>query len=134
MAIVNPAHIKPYAEILPEQRQLAEDLIFNRHEEALSQLVTYFENVEDSGDDQERGKIDLDRLSPEERLHWRILHRHKTGVEADIHEILARDPHRLKAETAVAILNDTLLPAMKDVGDKFGSGELILPLCCKALR
>ena len=127
MAIVNPAHIKPYAEILPEQRQLAEDLIFNRHEEALSQLVTYFENVEDSGDDQERGKIDLDRLSPEERLHWRILHRHKTGVEADIHEILARDPHRLKAETAVAILNDTLLPAMKDVGDKFGSGELILP-------
>ena len=90
MAIVNPAHIKPYAEILPEQRWL-KDLIFNRHEEALSQLVTYFENVEDSGDDQERGKSS-GQLSPEERLHWRILHRHKTGVEADIHEILARDP------------------------------------------
>jgi 5-methyltetrahydrofolate--homocysteine methyltransferase len=25
------------------------------------------------------------------------------------------------------ILNEVLLPAMKDVGDKFGAGELILP-------
>ena len=28
---------------------------------------------------------------------------------------------------AVALLNETLLPAMKEVGDKFGAGELILP-------
>ena len=27
----------------------------------------------------------------------------------------------------MAVLNDVLLPAMKDVGDRFGSGELILP-------
>ncbi len=31
------------------------------------------------------------------------------------------------AQTAVQILNTILLPAMKEVGDKFGSGELILP-------
>ena len=30
-------------------------------------------------------------------------------------------------EVAVNILNNTLLPAMKEVGDKFGAGELILP-------
>ena len=28
---------------------------------------------------------------------------------------------------AVWVLNNVLLPAMKDVGDKFGAGELILP-------
>jgi 5-methyltetrahydrofolate--homocysteine methyltransferase len=28
MAIVNPAHITPYAEISAEERELAEDLIF----------------------------------------------------------------------------------------------------------
>ena len=28
---------------------------------------------------------------------------------------------------AVDVLNTVLLPAMKDVGDKFGAGELILP-------
>ena len=32
-----------------------------------------------------------------------------------------------KSQQAVEILNNVLLPAMKEVGDKFGSGELILP-------
>jgi 5-methyltetrahydrofolate--homocysteine methyltransferase len=127
MAIVNPAHIKPYAEILPEERQLAEDLILNRDEDALSKLIGYFETVEDTGDAQDSGAINLSELTPEERLHWRILHRHKADVEADIDEILTRDPQVLKSVTAVTILNDVLLPAMKDVGDKFGAGELILP-------
>ncbi|MEK7441159.1 MAG: vitamin B12 dependent-methionine synthase activation domain-containing protein, partial [Chloroflexota bacterium] len=35
------------------------------------------------------------------------------------------NPHTSKA--AVWILNNVLLPAMKEVGDKFGAGELILP-------
>jgi 5-methyltetrahydrofolate--homocysteine methyltransferase len=30
-------------------------------------------------------------------------------------------------QSPVAVLNNVLLPAMKDVGDKFGAGELILP-------
>jgi 5-methyltetrahydrofolate--homocysteine methyltransferase len=33
----------------------------------------------------------------------------------------------LTRHSAVEVLNTVLLPAMKDVGDKFGSGELILP-------
>ncbi len=33
----------------------------------------------------------------------------------------------LNHETAVTLLNTVLLPAMKEVGDKFGAGELILP-------
>jgi 5-methyltetrahydrofolate--homocysteine methyltransferase len=127
MAIVNPAHIKPYAEIPEEERKLAEDLIFNRDEDALARLITYFENVEDSGEDSKAGQLDLTELSPEERLHWRILHRHKADVETDIDLILNRDVDRPRGETAVEILNTVLLPAMKDVGDKFGAGELILP-------
>jgi 5-methyltetrahydrofolate--homocysteine methyltransferase len=127
MAIVNPAHIKPYAEIPQEERQLAEDLIFNRREDALEKLIDYFENVTDSGQDEGQNQADLDAMSPEERLHWRILHRHKANVEADIDALLQRDPDRPTSETAVEILNTVLLPAMKDVGDKFGAGELILP-------
>src|SRR5690606_17464756 len=33
----------------------------------------------------------------------------------------------LTRQDAVGVLNNVLLPAMKEVGDKFGSGELILP-------
>ncbi|MFW5713780.1 MAG: methionine synthase [Brevefilum sp.] len=127
MAIVHPPHIKPYAEIPEEERKLAEDLIFNKHEDALADLIAYFENVEDPGEEVSAGTVDLEAMTPEERLHWRILHRHKDGVEADIDAILARESDRSQSITAVEILNNALLPAMKDVGDKFGAGELILP-------
>ena len=33
---------------------------------------------------------------------------------------------------AIQTLNEDLLPAMKEVGDKFGSGELILPFVLKS--
>ncbi|MEJ2706529.1 MAG: methionine synthase [Anaerolineales bacterium] len=126
MAIVNPAHITPYAEIPAEERRLAEDLIFNRHPDALQHFIEYFQNVVPEEDGQ--GKADATQdMTPEERLHWRILHRHKEGVESDIDEILAKNGRVSKHETAVKILNTVLLPAMKEVGDKFGAGELILP-------
>ena len=42
MAIVNPAQITPYAEIPAEERELAEDLIFNRRPDALQRLIEHF--------------------------------------------------------------------------------------------
>ncbi len=39
MAIVNPKFIKPYAEIPEEQRDLANDLIFNRRDDALARYI-----------------------------------------------------------------------------------------------
>ncbi len=127
MAIVNAAHIKPYAEIPDQERKLAEDLILNKREDALENLIAYFETVEDASEEDQGRLWNLDTMTPEERLHWRILHRHKADVEADIDEILGRHADTLKSKMAVKILNEVLLPAMKDVGDKFGAGELILP-------
>jgi len=127
MAIVNPAHIKPYAEIPEEERQLAENLIFNKAPDALTDLIAYFETVEETGEDEGRDQQDLAAMTPEERLHWRILHRHKADVQTDIDLILESTEGQPKSVTAVSILNEVLLPAMKDVGDKFGAGELILP-------
>ena len=127
MAIVNPAHITPYAEISNELRELCEDLIFNRREDALQRFIEHFETIDydeaagDSASDPLEGK------SPQECLHWRILHRRKEGVEADIDQILAQNEDVPQNEAAVEILNSVLLPAMKEVGDKFGAGELILP-------
>ncbi len=124
MAIVNPAHITPYAEITKAERQLAEDLIFNRHPEALQRLIEHFESVTVS----EQTSVDPTAdMPPQERIHWCILHRHKDGVQTDIDEILADFSAEDKTQGAVEILNTVLLPAMKEVGDRFGAGELILP-------
>ena len=59
-------------------------------------------------------------MEPEEALHWQILHRKKDGVE----DWIDRSVEKIGA---VPTLNKVLLPAMKEVGDKFGAGELILP-------
>jgi 5-methyltetrahydrofolate--homocysteine methyltransferase len=127
MAIVNPAHITPYAEIPLEERKLSEDLIFNRHPDALPRFIEYFEKTAGDSTAREPAADPTRGMSPQERLHWRILHRHKEGVEADIDEILSANGYKSQHEAAIIILNEVLLPAMKEVGDRFGSGELILP-------
>ncbi len=119
MAIVNPKHIKPYAEIPDEQRQLANDLIFNRHIDALPKFIQYFEENQIA---LESGAVadPTEGMTAEQALHWHIVHRKKDRVEELIDKSLTR-------QSAVGVLNNVLLPAMKEVGDKFGSGELILP-------
>ncbi|MEA4813271.1 MAG: methionine synthase [Anaerolineaceae bacterium] len=127
MAIVNAAQIKPYAEIAQEQRDLVEALIFNTNEHALADLITYFD-THASQEDSAAFKVNpFEGLDAAERLKKRIITRHKQGVESDIDELLALEPHRPIGEKAVGILNQVLLPAMKEVGDRFGAGELILP-------
>jgi len=125
MAIVNPAHITPYADIPENERQLAENLIFNRQPDALHAYIAYFDKIDPKALDESRNPTA--GMSPEERLHWRIVHRHKNGIEADIDELIARKEFPTDHESAIHILNNILLPAMKEVGDKFGTGELILP-------
>jgi 5-methyltetrahydrofolate--homocysteine methyltransferase len=125
MAIVNPAHVTAYPDIPQEEKDLAEDLIFNRRPDALQRYIEYYEKVTPT---EQTGASDPTKdMTPEQRLHWKIVHRHKEGVEADIDEIIQRGDFPTNHETAVHTLNNVLLPAMKEVGDKFGAGELILP-------
>ncbi len=128
MAIVNPAHIKPYAEIPAEERELAEDLIFNRRPDALQRYIASFEG---KTEDTSTQKADPTAgMSVAQRLHFRIVARYKDGIEADVDEIIKETASvngTSNHEAAVSVLNTILLPAMKEVGDKFGAGELILP-------
>ncbi len=134
MAIINPAHVTAYADIPADEKELAEDLIFNRRPDALQRYIEFYEKVTPT--EQAAASDPTSGMTPEQRLHWSIVHRHKEGVEADIDEIIARETSevsktsevlRTRHEVAVHTLNNVLLPAMKEVGDKFGAGELILP-------
>ncbi len=118
LAMVNPNHITPYGEIGETERRLADDLVFNRREDALELFINHFEA---KGAEPEDEKADPTAgMEPEEALHYHILRRKKEGVE----EWIDRSVDKIGA---VPTLNDVLLPAMKEVGDLFGSGELILP-------
>jgi 5-methyltetrahydrofolate--homocysteine methyltransferase len=116
--MVNPNHITPYSEISDEERELADDLVFNRREDALEKFIAHFES---KGEEEAQTTANpTEGMEPEEALHFHILRRRKEGVEDWIDA-------SVKKIGAVPTLNEVLLPAMKEVGDKFGAGELILP-------
>jgi 5-methyltetrahydrofolate--homocysteine methyltransferase len=118
LAMVNPNHITPYGEIPELERELADDLVFNRHDDALERFIAHFESKRP--EEASEAEDPTATMEPEEALHFHILRRKKDGVE----DWIDRSVEKIGA---VPTLNDVLLPAMKEVGDKFGAGELILP-------
>ena len=120
-AIINPTHVVPYGEIDPQTRRLAEELVFNSAPDALTRFIAHFDGDAGSGATGLPETADpFEGMTTLERIHAQILHRRKDGIEEQI-DLALRDLD------AVSVLNTVLLPAMKDVGDRFGSGELILP-------
>ena len=149
-AIVNAKEIIPYGEIDIKEKKLAEDLIFNTHPDALSDLISHFENVGTKSTTVSK-KVDVDPTwPPGKRANFRIVNRLKDGIQNDVVSaiadklgktdliknndgILSLDlAKEVTHPSAIKTLNEDLLPAMKEVGDKFGSGELILPFVLKS--
>ncbi len=148
--IVNAKEIIPYGEIDEKERKLTEDLIFNTHPNALSELISYFEKT-DSKSGTSVQKVDVDpSWPPGKRAYFRILNRLKNGIQNDVVSAIAEKlgknelikendgilsldaPQEITHDGAIRTLNEDLLPAMKEVGDKFGAGELILPFVLKS--
>ena len=149
-AIVNVKEIIPYGEIDEKEKKLAEDLIFNANPNALSDLIVYFENTGPQNGATSK-KVDVDpSWSAGKRANFRIVNRLKDGIQNDVVSAIAEKlgndqkmqdlkgilsldlPKEETHDGAIKTLNEDLLPAMKEVGDKFGAGELILPFVLKS--
>src|SRR5574338_916520 len=147
--IINPKDVIPYTEIDDKEKKLAEDLIFNKHPNALADYIAYFENTKETI--QTTKKVDVDPTWPAgKRANFRIVNRLRDGIENDVVSAIADKittkfslvekngrleidaPRDMTHQAAIVTLNEDLLPAMKEVGDKFGSGELILPFVLKS--
>ena len=149
-AIVNAKEIIPYGELDPKEKKLAEDLIFNTQPNALSDLISYFEKTGSQSGTVSK-KVDVDPSWPAgKRANFRIINRLKDGIQNDVVSAIADKigknelikningslsldaPQVVTHEGAIKTLNEDLLPAMKEVGDKFGAGDLILPFVLKS--
>ena len=113
-AIIDPSKVIPLGKIDPELRNAALDLIENRRFDALQRLTGLFNAAVSVNEER------TDDLSGEERLRRAVIDGDKTALEQAVEDLLPQMP----AET---ILNDLLLEAMKEVGDLFGKGEMLLP-------
>jgi len=148
-AIVNSKEIVPYGEIDGGERRLAEDLIFNARPGALQDLIAHFEKA----GPQASGPAKEAQVDPSwpagRRANFRVINRLKDGIENDVVSAIAEkisrpgsvtgkeslvlnEPKEATHAGAIATLNEDLLPAMKEVGDRFGAGELILPFVLKS--
>ena len=150
IVIINARDIIPFTEIDKQQKKLVEDLIFNKHPNALAELVAYFEGAKAVASGPTK-RIDVDpSWEAGKRCYFRIVNRLKEGIQDDVVQAIAdrtdgkgkiikenghsvlHVPKEAAHEAAVQTLNEVLLPAMKEVGDKFGAGELILPFVLKS--
>jgi 5-methyltetrahydrofolate--homocysteine methyltransferase len=83
-AIVNPAHIRPYAEISAAEREMADDLVFNKRADALQRFIEYYDAGREGRSNRRhdaRAEDPLDDSAPEERGHRGAARRRRRACE-----------------------------------------------------
>ncbi len=114
-AIVDAAKVLPYAAISEEDRKVCMDLLYNSDADALMRFIEHFEQAVDSTDDNQGEAVLL-----EEALRQKVLKGDKDGLEDLLTSLRGR-------WQPLNIINNLLVPAMREVGELFGRGELLLP-------
>jgi 5-methyltetrahydrofolate--homocysteine methyltransferase len=121
MAIVNLAQIVPIAQIPADELELTYDLLFNRRKEGADPLFAFIAHFDAKSGAPEKEDASKDESLPvEERISKKIIQGSKSGLA----ELLTS---ALSSRSAIQIINQVLIPAMKVVGDLFGDGKIQLP-------
>jgi len=127
MGIVNAGAMQVYDEIEPQLREMCEDVILNRREDATERLVNFAETVKAKG--KEEKKDDVWRShSVEERLKHALVNGITDHIDQDTEEARQKYPKPLD------VIEGPLMDGMNVVGDLFGSGRMFLPQVVKSAR
>lgn len=127
MGIVNSAQLQIYDEIEPKLRELCEDVIMNRSDDATEQLLAYADTVK-AKDKTEKKTDEWRNTSVEERLKHSLVKGITDYIEEDTEEA------RLKYPAPLNVIEGPLMDGMNVVGDLFGSGKMFLPQVVKSAR
>lgn len=128
MGIVNAGQLDIYDEIEPKLRELVEDVILNRNDDATEALVDYAEQFRG-----QKGK------SAEKDMSWReadVNKRLEHALVNGITEFIEEDTEEARAAAArpLHVIEGPLMDGMNVVGDLFGSGKMFLPQVVKSAR
>ena len=128
MGIVNAGQLALYDDIAPELREIVEDVILNRRDDATDRLLDAAERYK-AGASQKK-EVDLSwREKPvQERLTHALVHGIANFIEEDTEEA------RLQAERPLHVIEGPLMAGMSVVGDLFGAGKMFLPQVVKSAR
>jgi 5-methyltetrahydrofolate--homocysteine methyltransferase len=133
MGIVNAGMLEVYEEIIPELRELVEDVLLNRRPDATERLVDYGERLkaESSGASaaaNEKREEEWRKAPVEQRLSHALVKGIDTYIDIDTEEA------RVKLGRPLAVIEGPLMDGMGVVGDLFGAGKMFLPQVVKSAR
>jgi 5-methyltetrahydrofolate--homocysteine methyltransferase len=128
MGIVNAGQLALYDDIEPELRDLVEDVILNRREDATDRLLEAAERYKGGASQKKEADLSWREKPVEERLTYALVHGIGTYVEEDTEEARAR------AERPLHVIEGPLMDGMNVVGDLFGAGKMFLPQVVKSAR
>lgn len=127
MGIVNAGQLQIYDEIEPKLKELCEDVILNRNDEATEQLLAYADTVK-AKDKTEKKTDEWRNGTIEERLRHSLVRGITDYIDEDTEEA------RQKYATPLEVIEGPLMDGMNVVGDLFGSGKMFLPQVVKSAR
>lgn len=127
MGIVNSAQLQIYDEIEPKLRELCEDVILNRSDDATEKLLAYADTVK-AKDKTEKKTDEWRNGTVEERLKHSLVKGITDYIDEDTEEA------RLKYSAPLNVIEGPLMDGMNVVGDLFGSGKMFLPQVVKSAR
>lgn len=129
MAIMNPGMIIPYDEIEPSLLKAAEDLIFNRSDNATQDMVDIAASLAESSINQTDTTSSEKDLTVSQLISQSLV----KGRSDNLESLMARSLEENNGN-ALAIIEGPLMQGMKDVGDMFACGKLFLPQVVKSAR
>jgi 5-methyltetrahydrofolate--homocysteine methyltransferase len=118
MAIVNVKKIMPLYQIADEDLGMCLNLIYNRG--GANPLFDFIGHFDKKAGLKKQPVEHRESLSLDDRIKRHVIDGDRSGFE----QILLSS---LEKKSAIEIINDLLIPAMKTVGDLFGSGQMQLP-------
>ena len=129
MAIVNAGMLEVYTEIDPELRELVEDLVLCRREDATERLLEAAPRFAgsktevDNSKKNEWRKLDVDA---------RLSHALVKGL--DEHVVADTEEARVKLGRPLLVIEGPLMDGMRVVGQLFGEGKMFLPQVVKSAK
>jgi 5-methyltetrahydrofolate--homocysteine methyltransferase len=127
MGIVNAGQLAVYDDIDPELRELVEDVVLNRRDDATERLLDAADQYKGEGQKQEKDEAWREK-DVAERLKYSLVKGIDKYVVEDTEE--ARQQH----DTSLEVIEGPLMDGMNYVGDLFGAGKMFLPQVVKSAR
>ncbi len=128
MGIVNAGQLTIYDDIPNDLRELVEDVILNRRDDASDRLLDAAERFKGQGAKAKKKDLSWRKEAVGPRLTHALVNGIGDFVEEDVEEA------RQSAKRTIEVIEGPLMDGMNVVGDLFGDGKMFLPQVVKSAR